>query len=186
MTPLLAKLLVGSSVEVSGWALCGATAKVVLFPVLLGMLLKARAPALTKAASRFTPFASVLLVSLICGGVVAQTAPLLSAGIVGSTVGLPLVLSSVVLLHLIGFAAGYIFPKLLSTPEKGARTISIEVGMQNSALAVVLARSIPGVHPAASLPGALSATAHSCLGSMLAAFWRLQASRGNSKKHRDV
>lgn len=183
MTPLLAKLLVGSSIKVSGWALCAATAKVVLLPVLLGMILKARAPALTKAASRFTPFASVLLVSLICGGVVAQTAPLLSAGIAsGGSVGLPLVLSSVFLLHLIGFAAGYIFPKLLSAPEKSARTISIEVGMQNSALAVVLARTIPGVHPAASLPGALSATTHSCLGSILAAVWRLQASRDKSKE----
>ena len=44
--------------------------------------------------------------------------------------------------------------------------------MQNSALAVVLAKSI-GADPLSYLPGALSATAHSCLGSMLAAFWRV-------------
>ena len=42
--------------------------------------------------------------------------------------------------------------------------------MQNSALAVVLARSI-GAPAVASLPGALSATAHSCLGSILAGYW---------------
>jgi predicted Na+-dependent transporter len=48
--------------------------------------------------------------------------------------------------------------------------------MQNSALAVVPARSI-GAHPLASLPGALSATVHSCLGSMLAAYWRRQESK---------
>lgn len=237
MTPLLVKLLMGKNslavgatdVNISGMALCVATAKVVLLPVVAGMFLKARAPKLANTASRFTPFASVLLVSLICGGVVAQTAPLLSTtgmravgtAVSGSTgvglpfavaalgltsavpwasvislpalfflskkfaspaatvadeaVGLPLVILSVVLLHSIGFALGYAIPKILyPNKEKTARTISIEVGMQNSALAVVLARSIPGIHPAASLPGALSATVHSCLGSILAAVWRLR------------
>jgi predicted Na+-dependent transporter len=38
------------------------------------------------------------------------------------------------------------------------------------ALAVVLARSI-GASPVASLPGALSATVHSCLGAILAGYW---------------
>ena len=48
-----------------------------------------------------------------------------------------------------------------------------------TALAVVLARSVmggEGVAPAvaamACLPGAFSATAHSCLGSALAVYWR--------------
>ena len=43
--------------------------------------------------------------------------------------------------------------------------------MQNSALAVVLAGSA-GLPPAAALPGALSATAHSLIGSALARAWR--------------
>jgi BASS family bile acid:Na+ symporter len=47
--------------------------------------------------------------------------------------------------------------------------------MQNSALAVVLAKSI-GADPLSYLPGALSATVHSCLGSALAAYWRLRDS----------
>ena len=248
MTPLLVKLLVGSQISVSGLALCAATAKVVLLPVLGGMLFKAKAPRTARTVSRFTPFASVLLVSLICGGVVAQTTPLLmetttvsataaaaSSGLgsllnlgslsdmgatsipriaalsglaywtsmhpaiapvilgglliskaggggallsTSSAVSFPLVLSSVLLLHSIGFAVGYMVPKSLAPKkERNARTISIEVGMQNSALAVVLARSIAGAHPAASLPGALSATVHSCLGSLLAAYWRMRRAK---------
>ena len=245
MTPLLVKLLVGSTISVSGLTLCAATARVVLLPVLGGMLFKANAPRTARTVSRFAPFVSVLLVSLICGGVVAQTVPLLSetatmgasamgvgsgllnlgswsgAGAVAiprvaaltglgywtslhpaiapiilgglllstagggssllsssSVVNLPLVLSAVMLLHVIGFAVGYMVPKtLLPNKERNARTISIEVGMQNSALAVVLARSIAGVHPAASLPGALSATVHSCLGSLLAAYWRMRRAK---------
>ncbi len=68
-------------------------------------------------------------------------------------------------------------PKLaFGFSERTARTISIETGMQNSALAVVLAKSM-GADPISYLPGALSATAHSCLGSGLAALWRVIDSR---------
>jgi BASS family bile acid:Na+ symporter len=142
------------------------------------MLVNAKAPNLSKKVSRFTPFASVLLVSMICGGVVSQNASLLleSAHI------LPRIIVSVVSLHCIGFLSGYFVPKWgLNFSEQTSRTISIETGMQNSALAVVLARSI-GADPVASLPGALSATVHSCLGSMLAAFWRIRSNRNSRKQ----
>jgi predicted Na+-dependent transporter len=85
LTPLLVKLLAGTvmtnsatAIQISGWALCAATAKVVVLPILAGMCFKAKAPRLADTVSRYTPLASVLLVSLICGGVVAQTAPLLT------------------------------------------------------------------------------------------------------------
>lgn len=175
MTPLLVKLLVSSShVTVSGWTLCEATARVVLFPVLLGMYVNAKAPNLATRVSRWTPFASVLIVSLICGGVVAQNASLL---VQSSTRLVPVIVASVLLtLHTLGFLIGYGIPKWgFRFGETISRTISIETGMQNSALAVVLARSM-GADPLASLPGALSATVHSCLGSLLAAYWRMQPS----------
>ena len=167
VTPLLVKLLVGSTISISGWTLCEATARVVLLPVILGMIVNAKAPNLASKVSRFTPFASVLLVAMICGGVVSQNASLF----LGSSTLVPLIVGSVLALHCVGFAAGYFIPRSgLKFSEQTSRTISIETGMQNSALAVVLARSI-GASPVASLPGALSATAHSCLGSVLAGYW---------------
>jgi BASS family bile acid:Na+ symporter len=170
VTPLLVQFFVGSTVSVSGWALCQATAKVVLGPVLLGMVVNSKAPQLAQRVSRVTPFASVLLVSLICGGVVAQNASLL----LSNATLLPRLAAAVLVLHSIGFAMGYWIPKrFFGKSEQTARTIAIETGMQNSALAVVLARSIATVGPLACVPGALSATAHSCLGSLLAAYWRL-------------
>jgi BASS family bile acid:Na+ symporter len=83
-------------------------------------------------------------------------------------------------LHTVGFGVGYLASKkLFGLSERVSRTISIETGMQNSALAVVLARSVVGSDPAlasitslACLPGAFSATVHSCLGSALAVYWR--------------
>jgi BASS family bile acid:Na+ symporter len=167
VTPLLVKFLVGSTISISGWTLCEATARVVLLPVVMGMFVNAKAPNLSSKVSRFTPFASVLLVAMICGGVVSQNASLF----LGSSSLVPLIVGSVLTLHCIGFAAGYFVPRLgLGFSEMTSRTISIETGMQNSALAVVLARSI-GAPPVASLPGALSATVHSCLGSILAGYW---------------
>lgn len=187
LTPLLVKLLVGnSSIAISGITLVKATAQVVLAPVLLGMAIKSKFPNLAMQTSRFTPFLSVVLVSLICGGVVAQNASLLQQS--GGGITLPIIGGAVLLLHSIGFAAGYLIPsKIMGRNSKNhkdsaktARTISIETGMQNSALSVVLARSI-GAPLLATLPGALSATAHSCLGSILAAFWRWKDSKERPK-----
>jgi BASS family bile acid:Na+ symporter len=50
--------------------------------------------------------------------------------------------------------------------------VSIEVGMQNSGLAVVLARSGFAASPLTALPGAISAVVHAVLGSLLASWWR--------------
>ena len=77
---------------------------------------------------------------------------------------------------------GFVIPRYaFRYSKKTSRTISIETGMQNSALAVVLARSV-GADPLASLPGAISATVHSCIGSLLAAVWRFKDSRSENKE----
>lgn len=67
--------------------------------------------------------------------------------------------------------------RALGFTEREARTASIEVGMQNSALAVVLAqRGLPD--PLSAIPGAVSATCHSLIGSALATFWRTRKELG--------
>ncbi|CAN0429975.1 unnamed protein product, partial [Hapterophycus canaliculatus] len=69
------------------------------------------------------------------------------------------------------FAVGYGGMRACGFTEQEARTASIEVGMQNSALAVVLAQR--GLSdPLSAIPGAVSATCHSLIGSALAAYWR--------------
>ena len=89
---------------------------------------------------------------------------------------------SIITLHSCGFFFGYAIPRYIfkNIEVKSCKTISIEVGMQNSALAVVLATSI-GASPLACLPGALSATIHSCLGSLLAAVWRILGRHDNDE-----
>ena len=80
-------------------------------------------------------------------------------------------LAAVLLLHTGGFALGWLLSRLARQGEKTARTISIEVGMQNSGLGVVLAqRHFPD--PLSALPAAVSSVVHCLIGSLLAGWWR--------------
>ncbi|KAG5181124.1 bile acid:sodium symporter [Tribonema minus] len=163
-TPLLTRALVGGVVQVSARQLVVSTAQVVFAPVALGLLLASKAQGFTRRLSPYTPLACVALVACICGSVVAQNAAAVAAS------GARLV-AAVATMHAGGFTLGYMAAKAAGLGERASRTVSIEVGMQNSALAVVLARSaFPD--PLTALPGAISATVHSVLGSCLAAFWR--------------
>ena len=80
-------------------------------------------------------------------------------------------LAAVVLLHSGGFALGYGLARVFGYAEIIRRTVSIEVGMQNSGLAVVLANR-HFADPLTAVPGAISAVTHSILGSLLATIWR--------------
>ena len=84
-----------------------------------------------------------------------------------------LLLGAVVLLHAGGFGLGYLFARWLGYETLIRRTISIEVGMQNSGLGAVLARQ-HFADPLTALPCAISATVHSVIGSLLAGWWRLK------------
>jgi len=82
-----------------------------------------------------------------------------------------LLLLAVGLLHGGGFACGYLLARLLGCERIIRQTISIEVGMQNSGLAVVLARQ-NFADPLTAAPGAVSSVIHPVIGSMLAGYWR--------------
>lgn len=172
LTPVLASLCVGARAPVSRAALCAATVKVVLAPVVAGLALRRAAPAACDEATPLLAPAAVLLVAVICGSVVASTmtatsvAPALVARVLGA----------VLTLHGLGFLLGYRAAAAAGLDEAARRTVSIETGMQNSALACVLAGAA-GLPPIAAFPGAVSATCHSLIGSALARRWRRAAPR---------
>ena len=70
-----------------------------------------------------------------------------------------------------GFALGYAFARVMRFDVTVARTVSIEVGMQNSGLGVVLARK-HFTDPLTAVPCAISSVFHSVIGSILAGWWR--------------
>lgn len=167
MTPLLTSLLAGRYVPVDAFGLFLSTAQVVLGPVALGLVLHRWTPGLVRMVLPVAPLVSVAVITLICASVIGQSADVLASA------GLRL-LGAVAALHAGGFAIGYAAAWLGGYDRTRRRTVSIEVGMQNSGLGVVLARQhFPD--PVSALPCALSATVHSVLGSLLAAAWRMRA-----------
>ena len=171
LTPLLTKFLAGTLVPVDAWKLFLDTVQVVLLPVLCGIGLNHFFPKTVKAVLPISPLVSVVTIALICASIIGSSAPAIrqSAGIL---------LTAVFLLHSFGFGLGYLFARLLNYEEIICRTVSIEVGMQNSGLGTVLARNNFS-DPLTAVPCALSATFHSVIGSFLAAVWRLRPPRSN-------
>jgi BASS family bile acid:Na+ symporter len=171
MTPLLTQWLAGTLVPVDGRGLFMSTVQVVLLPVLLGITIHHLVPRLVSAVLPVAPLISVLTIALICASIIGQSASELKAS------GL-LLLLAVALLHAGGFALGHVFARFLGYDHIIRRTVSIEVGMQNSGLGAVLARR-HFADPITALPAAISATVHSVFGSFLAALWRRDVNRGD-------
>ncbi|RLN42609.1 hypothetical protein C2845_PM01G37010 [Panicum miliaceum] len=164
MTPLLTSKLAGQYVAVDPMGLFVSTSQVVLAPVLLGALLNQYCNGLVQLVSPLMPFIAVATVAVLCGNAIAQNASaILSSGVQ--------VVLSVGCLHACGFFFGYVLSRILGIDISSARTISIEVGMQNSVLGVVLATKHFG-NPLTAVPCAVSSICHSVYGSILAGIWR--------------
>jgi len=169
MTPTLTTLLVGSRVEVNALGLFVSTVQVVILPITAGVLLNRFAPRLTQRVLPVAPLVAVVMITLIVASIIgAGRQPILAAG--------PPLILSVFTLHAGGFAFGYLITRLQGRGVLPARTVSIEVGMQNSGLGVVLARqNFPD--PMVAIPSAISSLFHSLIGSLLAALWRRSGER---------
>ncbi len=166
MTPLLTKWLAGKYVPVDAAGLFWSTVKIVLAPVIGGVALNRYTPRLVKVMLPVSPLISVLAITLICASIIGSSAKDFAKS------GGELILA-VLLLHTGGFGLGYFASRLLRCDELTSRTISVEVGMQNSGLGAALAREHFASMPLAALPCAISATFHSVIGSLLAGLWRL-------------
>lgn len=167
MTPLLTQWLAGKYVPVDAVGLFLSTLKIVLAPVVLGLTLNHYLPRFVKWILPVAPLISVLAITLICASIIGASAEDFkrSGGVL---------LLAVLLLHSGGFFLGYVFSRLLRCDELTSRTISVEVGMQNSGLGAALAKAHFQHLPLAALPCAISATFHSVIGSLLAGLWRLR------------
>ncbi len=173
MTPLLTGWLVGTRVAVDQWGLFVSTVQVVLVPVVLGVVLHHGFPGAIRRVAVVSPLLSVVVIVLICSSVIGENADAVRAS--GGRLAV-----AVFLLHAGGFALGYALAKCAGFDRRVCQTVSIEVGMQNSGLGVVLAKK----HFASALtpvPCAISATFHSIIGSACAAWWRNRCEQSQTR-----
>lgn len=162
VTPTLTWLYVGQTIPVPFLGMVFSVVKIVLAPVLLGIAINQLLSRWIAKVRTALPLLSVVAIVLIIAIIVALNQERLA------TVGAIAILA-VILHNLGGLALGYWLPKVLGFPDKTCRTIAIEVGMQNSGLAVSLA--IEHFSALAALPGALFSIWHNLSGSALASYW---------------
>ena len=164
ITPLLTSQLSGNYVNVNATGLLYSTLKVVLLPILLGVILNRYLPKQTAKILPFAPAVAVLLITLIVASIIGQGKEI----ILDSGVNLILAL---ICLHLTGFVLGFLISLGSFKNWSVAKTISIEVGMQNSGLGVVLARE-NFTNPMVAIPAAVSSLIHSLIGSLFVSLFK--------------
>lgn len=172
-TPMLTGLLAGKYVEIDQWGLFINMVSIVFLPLVAGVLFNRYLPRLTAEIAVISPLASVIVVVLIVGGIIANNKMLIE-------MHFGVLMLAVFLLHVFGFGLGYLITRAMGLGVAECRTISIEVGMQNSGLGSSLASTpsfaaqfaTPMQAALAPVPSAISAVYHVVIGSFLAAIWR--------------
>ena len=164
LTPLLTTYLIGDKIEVSAFQLFLGTIKVVLVPVLLGVLMNKYLPKFTDKILPVAPLVAVIAIVLIVASIIGQgKEEILNSGFK--------LIGAIISLHVSGFVIGFGVSRIFIKNIEVNRTISIEVGMQNSGLGAYLAKA-NFANPAIAIPSAISSATHSIIGSIAAGFWR--------------
>ncbi len=159
LTPYLTLWLGGTMVEVNAGALMWGIAKIVLLPVVAGIILRICFPNAVERATPVLPIVSSAAIIVIVAIVVALQGENLR------TMGKWLMLT-VFLHNTIGLVLGYWIGWVMGMEPARRKALAIEVGMQNSGLAVALAKFNFSTY--AALPGAIFSIWQNISGPMLA------------------
>lgn len=162
LTPYIFLLLAGTLIPIDVMALFVEIVKIVLLPVITGVVIRMIAGRTVERLDKIIPAFSVVLIITVVAAVVAVNAGKLA------TMGL-VVLLAVLFHNSLGLILGYGAARGVGMSEKKSRAITFEIGMENSGLAVALAMA--HLDPMAALPAALCSIWQNISGSMLAGYW---------------
>ena len=158
LTPLWTLILAGKYVPVPFLGMALTTLKIVILPVLIGMLLRKVSGDKVYKFEVLLPYLSVLSISFIIAVIFA-----LNKERIGG-MSLP-VLGGVLIHNILGFFLGFLLGRLMGLDNRLAKTLSIEVGMQNSGLSTVLA--LKYFSELSALPSAIFSLSQNILGILL-------------------
>ncbi len=169
ITPILTWWLAGAWIEISLTAMMISILKMVVVPIVLGIIINSLFRSTVEKGIKVLPLISVVSIVLIVGGVVSVSSQrIMETGL--------LVMVVVMLHNMLGYTLGYFIGKVLGMNLAKTKAVSIEVGMQNSGLATSLAMLHFGA--AAAIPGAIFSVWHNISGSLAANYL---ASKMNQK-----
>jgi len=164
MTPLAMKYLAGQYIPVDVWAMMVYILKMIIVPLIAGLLINRYAQRLAKKLVLVLPALAMLSICIIIAitvalarnDIFAVAAALFCASVCHSSSG---------------FLLGYTGGRVLGLNETDSRTVAIEVGMQNGGMATGIALNVFD-SALAALGSAVFGPWSAIAGSALASFWR--------------
>ena len=165
LTPAITYILLRQTVSVDVVSMFVSIVQIVIIPIVLGFACRKLFAQAAQIFAEFMPAVSVAAICMVLACVVSHnSARILAAGV--------LVLSVVVLHNVLGYLCGFCLGKILGLDAAKIKALSIEIGMQNSGLAVSLAVTAFPALAMASVPGAVFSAWHNISGAMLASVYR--------------
>ena len=164
VTPLAMKLVAGTVMDIAFFPMMFAILKMILVPVLVGLLVNRYIHKFAAILLKLLPTISMLGICIIIGLTVALSRDKLL------TVGLAL-LGASICHNAAGMSLGYGLARLVGLSVRDARTVSIEVGIQNGGMASTLAVNTLK-NPVAALASATFGPWSAVAASAVASFWR--------------
>lgn len=168
LTPAIIYLLASEWLEVSASSMFMSVVKIVLIPIILGLIVQFFFKKQAKKSAEVMPLVSVIAIVLIVAAVVAGSKEqIVQSGL--------LIFAVVVLHNGLGFLFGFFIAKLFRLNFSDQKALSIEVGMQNSGLGAALAAA--HFSPLAAVPSAIFSFWHNISGPLLATYWARKADK---------
>ena len=162
VTPALIYLFASQWVDVSMTAMFLSIVKIVVVPIVLGIAINALFGKVVRAAVTVLPLISVIsIVSIVCAVVSVSHDKLAETG--------ALIFVVVILHNCLGYLLGYLLGKTFHMSLHKRKTLSIEVGMQNSGLGVALAMA--HFSPLSAVPSAIFSVWHNISGPIIATIY---------------
>ncbi|RMF40964.1 MAG: bile acid:sodium symporter family protein [Planctomycetota bacterium] len=164
---VLAHVSAGDSL-VDHWGISRTLTATVVFPVVLGYIVKERFAAVRRIARVWAPRAAALALLWIIASVVADNRDRLAQ--VEWTM-----LSGLLMVNLFGYAGGWGAGWLSGLPLPMRKALTLEIGMQNAGLGTALAGALYGAGSAAQIPTAAYTFGCMLTGTVLAGWWNHRA-----------
>ena len=162
LTPIIFYVLASQWIDIDASAMFASVLKMVLFPIFLGLVIRALLKKQMAQISQTMPLVSVIAIVLILAAVVAGS----KDKIIDSSL---LIFGVVVLHNCLGYLVGFLAAKALRLNNYDSKAIAIEVGMQNSGLGAALATA--HFNPIAAVPSAVFSFWHNVSGPILANYF---------------
>jgi BASS family bile acid:Na+ symporter len=168
-TPLYMKLLAGTLVPVSFTAMFWDVTKILIIPIIVGMLFQYLIRNKVKSLDAIMSKVSMVGIAFIIVVITAAGRDHLMV------VGIVLIIA--MFLHMtIGFFLGYSVARMFRMPERDCRAIALEVGMQNGGLASGIAASM-GKIATLGLAAAVNGPLMNTVFSVISSFWAKKTPR---------